>query len=63
MSTEGNSVKIYQPYVSDNVFSRIIFVWRVIGKILILVSSGKHLRMKATQDLHLTYSKNGGNQG
>ena len=25
--------------------------------------SGKHLRMKPTPDLHLTYSKNGENQG
>ena len=27
------------------------------------VTSWKHLRMKATPDLHLTYSKNRGNQG
>ena len=30
---------------------------------LVAISSRKHLRTKVTSDLHLTYSKNGGNLG
>ena len=41
----------------------VITLFNILGKFIRKLTSWKHLRIKTTPDLHLTYSKYGGNQG
>ena len=59
---EGGYTCILMPTEKRTLMSAVTYVNTCMQYIAFL-SSRKHLRTKVTQDLHLTYSKNGGNLG